>query len=112
MNASAAVANLHIVPGHAPEALAELPGIWHAYSSAAAAAVCANCWMRSGRGYNPVATGGERRPKTAGVDLHIRRRPRGGMDGVEHCPGGERLAGQRVMRPYLPVLLLKLEKFE
>jgi hypothetical protein len=33
------------------------------------------------------------------------------MDRVEHRPG-ERLAGQRVMRPSLPVLLMKLEKSE
>ena len=104
------VANLHIVAGAAPEALATLPDPHVAFvggSRGRLDQMLDAVWHRLRPGGRLVvsAVTEDRR-----VELHtfVGDRP---AEWIElRIARGERLADQRVMRPHLPVLLMKLEK--
>lgn len=104
------VANLHIVPGHAPEVLAGLPGPHAAFiggSSGSLREMLDTVWARLRPGGRLVASAVT---EDSRVELHTFVGDRAAEWTELSIARGERLAGQRVMRPYLPVLLLKLEK--
>jgi precorrin-6Y C5,15-methyltransferase (decarboxylating) len=104
------VNNLHIIPGIAPEALTELPdprAVFIGGSSGNLRAMLDAVWARLQPGGRLVASAVT---EDSRVDLH-------GFAGDQPAKWtelsiarGEQLAGQRVMRPYLPVLLMKMEK--
>lgn len=104
------VANLHIVPGHAPDVLAALPDPHAAFiggSSGSLREMLDVVWARlqpTGRLVASAVTEDSR------VELHGFVGDRTAEWTELSVARGERLAGQRVMRPYLPVLLMKLEK--
>ena len=106
------VANLHIVPGRAPEALAALPdphAVFIGGSSGSLPEMLDAVWARLRPGGRLVASAVT---EDSRVELHgfVGDRPAEWTElGIARA---ERLAGQRVMRPYLPVLLMKLEKSE
>ena len=104
------VSNLHVVPGRAPEALADLPDphtVFIGGSSGSLREMLEIVWTRLRPGGRLVASAVT---EDSRVDLH------GFAGDQDACwtelsiARSERLAGQRVMRPYLPVLLMKLEK--
>lgn len=104
------VSNLHVVPGRAPEALADLPDphtVFIGGSSGRLREMLEIVWARLRPGGRLVASAVT---EDSRVDLH------GFAGDQDACwtelsiARSERLAGQRVMRPYLPVLLMKLEK--
>lgn len=104
------VANLHIAAGHAPEALAELPDPHAAFiggSSGNLREMLDMVWSRLRPGGRLVASAVT---EDSRVDLHTFVGDRAAEWTELSIARGERLAGQRVMRPYLPVLLMKLEK--
>ncbi|HCB12330.1 MAG TPA: cobalamin biosynthesis bifunctional protein CbiET [Gammaproteobacteria bacterium] len=104
------VNNLHIVPGHAPEALAALPdphAVFIGGSSGSLREMLEAVWARllpGGRLAASAVTEDSR------VDLHGFAGDREAYWTELSIARSERLAGQRVMRPYLPVLLMKMEK--
>jgi precorrin-6Y C5,15-methyltransferase (decarboxylating) len=104
------VANLHIVPGHAPEALAALPdpqAVFVGGSSGGLREILDRVWARLPPGGRLVASAVT---EDSRVELHhfVGDRP---AEWTElSIARGEWLAGQRVMRPYLPVLLMKMDK--
>jgi precorrin-6Y C5,15-methyltransferase (decarboxylating) len=104
------VSNLHIVPGHAPEVLANLPdpqAVFIGGSSGNLRDMLEAVWTRlpaHGRLVASAVTEDSR------VDLHGFAGDRAAEWTELSIARSERLAGQRVMRPYLPVLLMKLEK--
>lgn len=104
------VNNLHIVPGHAPEALATLPDphvVFIGGSSGSLREMLEAVWARllpGGRLAASAVTEDSR------VDLHGFAGNREAYWTELSIARSERLAGQRVMRPYLPVLLMKMEK--
>jgi precorrin-6Y C5,15-methyltransferase (decarboxylating) len=104
------VANLHIVAGRAPEALAALPDPHAAFiggSSGSLREMLDAVWGRLKLGGRLVASAVT---EDSRVDLHTFVGDRTAEWTELSIARGERLAGQRVMRPYLPVLLMKLEK--
>ena len=104
------VANLHIVPGRAPEALADLPDPHAAFiggSSGSLREMLDAVWARLQPGGRLIASAVT---EDSRVDLHTFVGDRAAEWTELSIARGERLAGQRVMRPYLPVLLMKLEK--
>jgi precorrin-6B C5,15-methyltransferase / cobalt-precorrin-6B C5,C15-methyltransferase len=104
------IANLHIVPGHAPAALAELPAphaVFIGGSSGNLDEMLDTLWMRLQPGGRLVASAVTEDSRVA---LHRFVGERAAEWTEISVARGERLAGQRVMRPYLPVLLMKLEK--
>ena len=106
------VANLHIVPGRAPEALAELPDPRAAFiggSSGSLREMLDPVWARLRPGGRLVASAVT---EDSRVELHTFVGNRAAEWTELSIARGERLAGQRVMRPSLPVLLMKLEKSE
>ena len=106
------VVNLHIVAGHAPEALAELPDPHAAFiggSSGSLREMLDVVWARLRLGGRLVASAVT---EDSRVDLHTFVGDRAADWTELSIARGERLAGQRVMRPYLPVLLMRLEKSE
>lgn len=105
-----AVANLQIVAGHAPEALADLPDPHAAFiggSSGSLQAMLEAVWARVLPGGRLVASAVT---EDSRADLHTFAGDRAAEWTELSVARAERLAGQRVMRPYLPVLLMKLEK--
>lgn len=104
------VTNLHIVAGAAPEALAVLPDphvVFVGGSRGRLGAMLDAVWTRLRAGGRLVASAVT---EDSRVELHtfVGDRPAEWIElSIAH---GERLAGQRVMRPHLPVLLMKLEK--
>ncbi len=106
------VANLHIVPGRAPEALAELPdphAVFIGGSSGSLHEMLDTVWARLRPGGRLVASAVT---EDSRVELHTFVGNRAAESTELSIARGERLAGQRVMRPYLPVLLMKMEKSE
>lgn len=106
------VANLHIVPGRAPEALAELPdphAVFIGGSSGSLREMLDTVWARLRPGGRLVASAVT---EDSRVELHTFVGNRAAESTELSIARGERLAGQRVMRPALPVLLMKLEKAE
>lgn len=104
------VANLHIVPGRAPEVLAELPdphAVFIGGSSGSLREMLDAVWARLQPGGRLVASAVT---EDSRVDLHTFVGDRAAEWTELSIARSERLAGQRVMRPYLPVLLMKLEK--
>ena len=105
-----AVANLQIIAGRAPEALAELPdprAVFIGGSSGSLADMLEAVWARLLPGGRLVASAVT---EDSRVDLHAFVGGRAAEWTELSIARGESLAGQRVMRPYLPVLLMKLEK--
>ena len=105
-----AVANLQIIAGRAPEALAELPdprAVFIGGSSGSLAEMLEAVWARLLPGGRLVASAVT---EDSRVDLHAFVGGRAAEWTELSIARGESLAGQRVMRPYLPVLLMKLEK--
>jgi precorrin-6Y C5,15-methyltransferase (decarboxylating) len=104
------VSNLHIVPGHAPEALADLPdphAVFIGGSSGSLRDMLDAVWTRLLPGGRLVASAVT---EDSRVDLHGFAGDRKADWTELSIARSERLAGQRVMRPYLPVLLMKMEK--
>lgn len=104
------VANLHIVPGRAPEALAVLPDPHAAFvggSNGSLREMLEVIWARLQPGGRLVASAVT---EDSRVELHAFVGDRAAEWTESSIARGERLAGQRVMRPYLPVLLMRLEK--
>jgi len=104
------VNNLHIVSGCAPEALAELPdpqAVFIGGSSGSLHAMLEAVWARLLPGGRLVASAVT---EDSRVDLHGFVGDREAEWTELSIARSERLAGQRVMRPYLPVLLMKMEK--
>jgi len=106
------VANLHIVSGRAPEALTDLPDPHAAFiggSSGNLRDLLDVVWTRLRPGGRLVASAVTEKSR---VDLHTFVGDRAAEWTELSIARAEQLAGQRVMRPYLPVLLMKLEKSE
>ena len=106
------VANLHIVSGRAPEALTDLPDPHAAFiggSSGNLHDLLDVVWTRLRPGGRLVASAVTEKSR---VDLHTFVGDRAAEWTELSIAHAEQLAGQRVMRPYLPVLLMKLEKSE
>ncbi len=106
------VANLRIVPGHAPEVLAGLPdphAVFIGGSSGSLREMLDTVWARLQPGGRLVASAVT---EDSRVELHGFVGDRAAEWTELSIARSERLAGQRVMRPYLPVLLMKLEKSE
>lgn len=104
------VTNLHIVPGRAPEALTDLPDPQAAFiggSSGNLREILDAVWGRLQTGGRLVASAVT---EDSRVELHGFAGDRPAEWTELSISRSERLAGQRVMRPYLPVLLMKLEK--
>ena len=104
------VANLHIVPGRAPEVLAALPDPHAAFiggSNGSLREMLEVVWARLQPGGRLVASAVT---EDSRVELHAFVGDRAAEWTELSVARGERLAGQRVMRPYLPVLLMKVEK--
>ena len=104
------VANLHIVPGYAPDALADLPdphAVFIGGSGGSLREMLDAVWARLPPGGRLVASAVT---EDSRVELHGFAGDREAIWTELSIARGERLAGQRVMRPYLPVLLMKLEK--
>ncbi|HYQ90699.1 MAG TPA: precorrin-6y C5,15-methyltransferase (decarboxylating) subunit CbiE [Candidatus Competibacteraceae bacterium] len=102
--------NLHIIAGKAPEALAELPDpdvVFIGGSKGKLDDLLEAGWRRLSPGGRLVASAVTEDSK---MDLYrfADDRPAGWTE--ISVARGDRLAGQRVLRPYLPVLLLRLEK--
>ncbi len=104
------VANLHLVAGRAPAALAELPdphAVFIGGSSGNLRELLDIVWARLRPGGRLVASAVT---EDSRVELHAFAGDRAAEWTELSISRGERLAGQRVMRPYLPVLLMKVEK--
>lgn len=106
------VSNLHIVPGRAPAALMNLPdphAVFIGGSSGGLRDMLDAVWARLRPGGRLVASAVT---EDSRVELHTFVGDRAAEWTELSIARSERLAGQRVMRPYLPVLLMKLEKPE
>ena len=104
------VSNLRIVPGRAPDALADLPNphaVFIGGSSGGLREMLEIVWARLPPGGRLVASAVT---EDSRVELHGFVGDRAAEWTELSIARSERLAGQRVMRPYLPVLLMKLEK--
>ncbi len=104
------VTNLHIVPGRAPAALMDLPdpdAVFIGGSSGSLREMLDTVWNRLQPGGRLVASAVT---EDSRVELHGFVGDREAEWTELSVARSERLAGQRVMRPYLPVLLMKVEK--
>jgi len=104
------VTNLHIVAGRAPEALADLPdphAVFIGGSSGSLREMLDTVWTRLQRGGRLVASAVT---EDSRAELHAFVGDQPAEWTELSIARAEQLAGQRVMRPYLPVLLMKLEK--
>lgn len=104
------VTNLHIVAGRAPGALADLPdphAVFIGGSSGSLREMLDTVWTRLQRGGRLVASAVT---EDSRAELHAFVGDQPAEWTELSIARAERLAGQRVMRPYLPVLLMKLEK--
>ncbi len=102
--------NLHIIAGQAPEALADLPDpnvVFIGGSKGKLDDLLEAGWRRLSPGGRLVASAVTEDSK---MDLYrfADERPASWTELI--IARGDHLAGQRVLRPYLPVLLLRLEK--
>lgn len=104
------VENLHIIAGRAPQALQDLPAphaVFIGGSSGDLGALLAAVWERllpAGRLVVSAVTEESR------VALHHFAAQRDALWSELSVARAETLAGQRIMRPHLPVLLMKVEK--
>ena len=104
------IGNLHIIPGTAPAALEKLPdpqAVFIGGSSGNLREMLETVWTRLQPGGRLVASAVT---EDSRVELHTFAGDRDAYWTELGIARAERLAGQRVMRPYLPVLLMKLEK--
>ncbi|MBZ4192990.1 MAG: precorrin-6y C5,15-methyltransferase (decarboxylating) subunit CbiE [Candidatus Contendobacter sp.] len=104
------VANLHIVPGTAPAVLAALPDPQAAFiggNNGHLRELLETVWARLQPGGRLVASAVT---EDSRVELHQFAGNREPYWTELSVARAERLAGQRIMRPYLPALLMKLEK--
>lgn len=104
------VTNLHMVPGRAPDALANLPdphAVFIGGSSGSLREMLNIVWTRLQPGGRLVASAVT---EDSRVELHHFVGSQAAEWTELSIARSETLAGQRVMRPYLPVLLMKLEK--
>ncbi|MCC6134751.1 MAG: precorrin-6y C5,15-methyltransferase (decarboxylating) subunit CbiE [Candidatus Contendobacter sp.] len=104
------IANLQIIPGIAPAALAALPDPQAAFiggSSGNLRELLETVWARLQPGGRLVASA---ITEDSRVELHQFASDREAYWTELSVARAERLAGQRIMRPYLPALLMKLEK--
>ena len=104
------LSNLHLVPGRAPETLADLPAphaVFIGGSSGSLRDMLEAVWARLLPGGRLVASAVT---EDSRVDLHGFAGDRAAEWTELSIARSERLAGQRVMRPYLPVLLMRMEK--
>lgn len=104
------IGNLHIIPGTAPAALEPLPdphAVFIGGSSGNLHEMLETVWTRLQPGGRLVASAVT---EDSRVELHTFAGDRETYWTELSIARAERLAGQRVMRPYLPVLLMKLEK--
>ena len=104
------IANLQISPGIAPAALAALPDPQAAFiggSSGNLRELLETVWARLQPGGRLVASA---ITEDSRVELHQFASDREAYWTELSVARAERLAGQRIMRPYLPALLMKLEK--
>ncbi len=104
------VSNLQIITGRAPGAFTELPdphAVFIGGSSGSLGEMLEAVWKRLLPGGRLVASAVT---EDSRVDLHTFVGDRAAEWTELSIARGEQLAGQRVMRPYLPVLLMKLEK--
>ncbi|MCP5159659.1 MAG: precorrin-6y C5,15-methyltransferase (decarboxylating) subunit CbiE [Gammaproteobacteria bacterium] len=102
--------NLHIVPSGAPEALVGLPDPQVVFIGGSSGNLCEMLeavWTRLLPGGRLVASAVT---EDSRVDLHGFAGDREAYWTELSIARSERLAGQRVMRPYLPVLLMRMEK--
>ncbi len=102
--------NLQIVAGHAPEVLADLPdpdAVFIGGSKGRLDDLLETGWRRLAAGGRLVASAVTEDSK---MDLYRFAGDQPAYWTELSVARGERLAGQRVLRPYLPVLLLSLEK--
>jgi len=102
--------NLHIMAGQAPEALADLPDpavVFIGGSKGRLDDLLEAGWRRLPPGGRLVASAVTEDSK---MDLYHFAGDRPASWTELSIARGDRLAGQRVLRPYLPVLLLRLEK--
>ena len=106
------VANLHLVAGRAPAALAALPDPHAVFIGGSSGSLCELLdvvWTRLQPGGRLVASAVT---EDSRVELHAFVGGRAAEWTELSIARGESLAGQRIMRPYLPVLLMKLDKSE
>jgi len=104
------IGNLHIIPGTAPAALEPLPDphtVFIGGSSGNLHELLETVWHRLQPGGRLVASAVTEDSRVA---LHTFAGDREAYWTELSIARAEPLAGQRVMRPYLPVLLMKLEK--
>ena len=102
--------NLHIIAGQAPEALSELPDpdvVFIGGSKGKLDDLLEAGWRRLPPGGRLVASAVTEDSK---MDLYRFAGERPASWTELSIARGDRLAGQRVLRPYLPILLLRLEK--
>jgi precorrin-6Y C5,15-methyltransferase (decarboxylating) len=102
--------NLHIIAGHAPEALVNLPNpevVFIGGSKGKLDELLEAGWQRLLPGGRLVASAVTEDSK---MDLYRFTGERPAYWTELSVARGDRLAGQRVLRPYLPVLLMQLEK--
>jgi precorrin-6Y C5,15-methyltransferase (decarboxylating) len=102
--------NLHIIAGHAPEALVDLPNpdaVFIGGSKGKLDDLLETGWQRLPPGGRLVASAVTEDSK---MDLYRFAGERPAYWTELSVARGDCLAGQRVLRPYLPVLLMRLEK--
>ncbi|MBK9951279.1 MAG: precorrin-6y C5,15-methyltransferase (decarboxylating) subunit CbiE [Candidatus Competibacteraceae bacterium] len=104
------ISNLHVIAGRAPDAFTDLPdphAVFIGGSSGGLGEMLEAVWARLRPGGRLVASAVT---EDSRVDLHAFVGDRAAEWTELSVARAEKLAGQRIMRPYLPVLLLKLEK--
>lgn len=102
--------NLHIVAGHAPAALHDLPepqAIFVGGSQGRLGELLDAVWQRLAPGGRLVASAVT---EDSRLELYTFAGERPAYWTQLSIARGDRLAGQRVLRPYLPVLLMRLDK--
>jgi len=102
--------NLHIVAGQAPEALTELPephAVFVGGSKGKLDDLLQTAWARLALGGRLVASAVT---EDSRMDLYRFAGNKPAYWTELSIARADRLAGQRVLRPYLPVLLMRLEK--
>ena len=104
------LSNLHIIAGHAPEALAELPDpdvVFIGGSQGRLDDLLEAGWRRLPPGGRLVASAVT---EDSRMDLYRFATAQPAYWTEISVAREDRLAGQRVLRPYLPVLLMRLDK--
>jgi precorrin-6Y C5,15-methyltransferase (decarboxylating) len=104
------IANLHIIPGRAPEVLNDLPNpdaVFIGGSQGQLRTLLDTAWQRLSPGGRLVASAVT---EDSRMDLYAFVGDRPAHWTEIRIARGDRLAGQRLLRPQLPVLLMQLEK--